>query len=68
MHKKLRFVAEARPPAANETGWKDVVQCTPGEITRVLIHFDGYAGRSLYHCHILEHEANDMMRPYEVVA
>ena len=68
MHKKLRYVSDAVPPAANEAGWKDVVQCTPGEITRILVHFDGYAGRYLYHCHILEHEANDMMRPFEVLA
>ena len=68
MHKNLRYVGKANPPAANEAGWKDVVQCTPGEITRILVHFDGYAGRYLYHCHILEHEANDMMRPFEVMA
>ncbi len=68
MHKNLRYVSAAVPPAANEAGWKDVVQCTPGEITRILVHFDGFAGRYLYHCHILEHEANDMMRPFEVTA
>ncbi len=68
MHKKLRYISPARAPEANESGWKDVVQCTPGEITRILVHFDGYAGRYLYHCHILEHEANDMMRPFEVIA
>ena len=68
MHKNLRYVSAAVAPAANEAGWKDVVQCTPGEITRILVHFDGFAGRYLYHCHILEHEANDMMRPFEVTA
>jgi spore coat protein A len=31
------------------------------------VKFDGYAGRYVYHCHMLEHEDNDMMRPYEVV-
>jgi spore coat protein A len=66
MHKKLRFIAPATPPDANEAGWKDVVQCPPGQITRILVTFDGYAGRYLYHCHILEHESNDMMRPFEV--
>lgn len=67
-YKKIRYVGEAMAPAAQESGWKDVVQCPPGEVTRILVHFDGYAGRYLYHCHILEHEANDMMRPFEVVA
>jgi len=29
---------------------------------------EGYTGRYVWHCHILEHEDNEMMRPYEVVA
>jgi len=32
------------------------------------VPFQGYAGKYLWHCHILEHEANDMMRPYVVEA
>ena len=68
MQKKLAFTGAAMRPEANETGWKDVVQCTPGAITRILVKFEGYTGKYLYHCHILEHEANDMMRPFEVVA
>jgi spore coat protein A, manganese oxidase len=67
MYKKLRFTAPAEMPAANELGWKDTVQCPAGMITRVIMRFEGYAGKYLYHCHILEHEANDMMRPFEVV-
>ena len=68
MYKQLKFVSAAAPPAANELGWKDVVQCPPGMITRIIIPFEGYTGSYLYHCHILEHEANDMMRPFEVIA
>jgi spore coat protein A len=68
MRKQLRFLAPAIPPEPNEVGWKDTVQCPPGLITRIIVHFDGYAGKYLYHCHILEHESNDMMRPFEVVA
>jgi spore coat protein A len=68
MHKELRFETGPIAPDAGEAGWKDVVQCPPGMITRILVKFDGYAGRYLYHCHILEHEANDMMRPFEVVS
>jgi len=66
--KGLRYISPAAPPAPNELGWKDTVQCPPGSITRIIVRFEGYAGRYLYHCHILEHEANDMMRPFEVVA
>jgi len=31
------------------------------------VHFEGYPGQQLYHCHVLEHEANDMRRPVEIV-
>ena len=66
--KKLRFTAPAVAPDPAESGWKDTVQCPPSLITRIIIRFEGYPGKYLYHCHILEHEANDMMRPFEVVA
>lgn len=68
INKKLRFTGPAETPVANELGWKDVVQCPSGMITRIIATFEGYTGRYLYHCHILEHEANDMMRPFDVVA
>ncbi|WP_254064420.1 multicopper oxidase family protein [Granulicella sp. S156] len=64
---KLRLTGEVIPPQAHEAGWKDVVQCPPGMVTRIIVTFHGYAGRYLWHCHILEHEANDMMRPYDVI-
>jgi spore coat protein A len=66
--KGLRYLTGALEPEPNEMGWKDVVQCPPGMITRIVVKFEGYTGKYLYHCHILEHEANDMMRPFEVVA
>ena len=68
MHKQLEFRAPAMLPAPAELGWKDTIQCPPGVITRIIVRFDGYPGKYLYHCHILEHESNDMMRPFEVVA
>jgi spore coat protein A, manganese oxidase len=55
-------------PRPEELGWKDTIQAYPGMITRIIVRFEGYTGRYLWHCHILEHEANDMMRPFEVVA
>ena len=66
-NKHLRFTAPAESPAPNELGWKDTIQCPAGMITRVIMRFEGYTGKYLYHCHILEHEANDMMRPFEVI-
>jgi spore coat protein A, manganese oxidase len=56
-----------RPPEAWETGFKDTVLNYPGEITRLRAHFD-LVGLYVWHCHIIDHEDNEMMRPYEVVA
>ncbi len=63
----LRFTGPARPPAPEESGWKDTVRTDPATVTRIIIPFDGYPGRYVWHCHILEHEDNEMMRPYEVL-
>jgi spore coat protein A, manganese oxidase len=54
------------PPAANEVGWKDTVQMNPGEVTIIKARFD-LPGRYVWHCHILEHEEHDMMRPFLVL-
>ncbi|QNI33203.1 multicopper oxidase domain-containing protein [Alloacidobacterium dinghuense] len=64
----LQLAGTPRLPHANEAGWKDTAVVNPKEILTILIRFDGYTGRYVYHCHMLEHEDNDMMRPYEVVA
>ena len=54
-----------RLPEAWETGTKDTVIAYPGEITRVKALFD-LPGQYVWHCHIVEHEDNEMMRPYAV--
>jgi spore coat protein A, manganese oxidase len=59
------FEGGARPPESWETGFKDTVIAYPDEITRVKALFD-LAGLYVWHCHILEHEDNEMMRPYRV--
>jgi spore coat protein A, manganese oxidase len=64
----LRFTGPAQQPEAHESGWKDTVRADPGVVTRIIVPFEGYAGRYVWHCHILEHEDNEMMRPYEVLA
>jgi FtsP/CotA-like multicopper oxidase with cupredoxin domain len=53
----------ARPPERWETGFKDTVIAYPGEITRIKARF-GVGGRFVWHCHIVEHEDNEMMRPF----
>jgi spore coat protein A len=63
----LRFTGPVQLPEAHESGWKDTARADPGMVTRILVPFEGYAGRYVWHCHILEHEDNEMMRPYEVL-
>lgn len=56
------FGGAARPPESWETGLKDTVLAHPGEITRARALFD-LPGLFVWHCHIVEHEDNEMMRP-----
>jgi spore coat protein A len=58
-------VAGSNDPLPWETGFKDTVISYPGEITRVKMKFDT-PGFYVWHCHIVEHEDNEMMRPYHV--
>ncbi len=48
----------------NERGFKDTVRVNPSEIAEIAVRFTTYSGRYMYHCHILEHEDRDMMRPF----
>jgi len=66
-NKTLRFTGPAQPPDPIEAGWKDTARADPGLVTRIVVPFYGYSGRYVWHCHILEHEDNEMMRPYEVL-
>lgn len=49
-------------PPANEAGRKDTLAMFPGEVTRIIAKFDR-RGEYVWHCHILSHEDNQMMRP-----
>jgi spore coat protein A, manganese oxidase len=65
------------PPEANEINApKDTINVPHSTITRALVKFDlplntlsspGKAFRYVHHCHNLEHEDNEMMRPYDVI-
>ena len=54
-----------RAPEPWENGFKDTVTVYPGEVARVRMKFDT-PGFYVWHCHIVEHEDNEMMRPYHV--
>jgi spore coat protein A len=54
-------------PGLEEMGWKDTFQTWPGYENQIVALFADYVGDYVYHCHILEHEEFDMMRPFQVV-
>jgi len=60
-----RLVGDPRPPEAWESGFKDTVIAYPGEVTRFRVRFTN-PGQFVWHCHIVEHEDNEMMRPYRI--
>ena len=64
----LTYLGPAALPEANELGWKDTVRTHPETVTRIIVPFHGYTGRYVWHCHLLEHAANEMMRPFEIVS
>ncbi|MGH9493517.1 MAG: multicopper oxidase family protein, partial [Candidatus Sulfotelmatobacter sp.] len=65
--KEVRYKAPAVQPGPDEMGWKDTVRADPGMVTRIIVKFEGFPGRYVWHCHILEHEDNEMMRPFDVL-
>jgi spore coat protein A, manganese oxidase len=74
------YTGPARPPDPSEAGWKDTVRMNPGEITTVIMQFKlplppfavpasprTGGNEYVWHCHILEHEEHDMMRPLVIL-
>jgi len=74
---KLVFTAKPMAPESNERpAHKDTIKSYPGYVTRIIMRFDlphgapvtpGQELLYVWHCHILEHEDNEMMRPYKVI-
>lgn len=64
---QLQFTGALVPPDPSEAGWKDTVRAEPAMVTRIIARFEGFPGRYVWHCHILEHEDNEMMRPFDVL-
>jgi spore coat protein A len=48
-------------PTPGELGWKDTVRVDPSARVRVIMRFEGFAGRYMFHCHNLAHEDHSMM-------
>ena len=61
----VQLTGDVRPAEAWESGFKDTVIAYPGEVTRIRAKFDT-PGQFVWHCHIVEHEDNEMMRPYRI--
>jgi FtsP/CotA-like multicopper oxidase with cupredoxin domain len=61
----VALVGTERGPQPWETGRKDTVIALPGEVTRVKATFST-PGQYVWHCHIVEHEDNEMMRPFRI--
>ncbi len=64
---KVVFTGPAAKPGPSEAGWKDTIRVDPLSVTRIIVKFEGFTGRYVWHCHLLEHEDNEMMRPYDVL-
>ena len=73
------YTGPMRGPEPTENGWKETVKMHPGEVTTVIMKFDlprvpfqvppsprTGGNEYVWHCHILEHEEHDMMRPLVV--
>ena len=54
----MEFVGSLEVPE-NEKAWKDTARVNPTEKVTIAARFDGFAGRYVYHCHVLEHEDHD---------
>lgn len=64
---ELVFTGPKEEPHDYERGFKDTVDSEAGKVTRIIMQFKGYAGNYVWHCHFLEHEDHEMMRPLKVV-
>jgi spore coat protein A len=61
----IQLAGDVTAPEPWETGFKDTVIAYPGQVTRVKAQFKS-TGQFVWHCHIVEHEDNEMMRPYRI--
>ena len=62
---KFQIVDKNGQPASY-AAWKDVVSVSPGETVRIRMAFRNYTGKTVYHCHVLDHEDRGMMGVLEI--
>ena len=55
-----------QPPHPGDRGWKDTVNVPPGGEAVIEPYFKPFAGRFVYHCHIVEHGDRNMMGLMEI--
>ncbi|MEH6908157.1 multicopper oxidase family protein [Neobacillus drentensis] len=65
--KTIHYTGPAHPPEPHERGWKDTVRADPKQVTRMIMRFGPFTGLYVWHCHMLEHEDYEMMRPFIVI-
>jgi spore coat protein A len=63
----FRVLGHNGRPTRWDAGWKDTIDLGPGATANLLVRFEGYRGRYVFHCHNLEHEDMGMMGNFEVV-
>jgi len=63
----FQVLSQGGRPRPTDGGWKDTLDLGAGRVARVIVRFDGYKGRYVFHCHNLEHEDMAMMANFEVV-
>jgi spore coat protein A len=61
----IKLKGQPALPGLYERGQKETVIAYPGEVTRIIARFET-AGLFAWHCHIIEHEDHEMMRPYHI--
>lgn len=64
---QFRVLGHSGRPSQWDEGWKDTIDLGPGATANLLMSFEGYRGRYVFHCHNLEHEDMGMMANFEVV-
>ncbi len=55
------------PIPEEDQSWEDTITVNPRENVKIIVRFDQFAGRTVWHCHVLEHEDYEMMRPLSVL-
>jgi len=63
----VQFTGPPEEPRDYERGWKDTVKADAGKVTKIIMHWKDHVGNYMWHCHFLEHEDHDMMRPILVM-